>query len=230
MESEMDQVENGSKSEHMRNVPANLLNYGTGQILDGQVTIQTSAATYIDKGEDRHVVSFGNKEMAECQEEFHPNVPRMVAYIAVFDGHDGPNASEYAYKGLLPHILSETEESIRKNKGNKQVVAVNGDKVDSSLDAGIINGFHKAQDRFAKQLDPPTFQDVKKGIKATRFGSKGHLARLLRKPRGKPRGGTTALTLQIVSCNERSGLKRMLVLFLTFLHSFSLVDNLSTAK
>ena len=198
----MDQVENGSKSQHMRNVPANLLNYGTGQLLNNQVTIQTSVATFVDKGEDRHLVSFGNKEMAACQGEFSQSVPRMVAYIGVFDGHDGPNASEYVRKGLLPHILSETEESIRKNKGIKQVVTENGNKVDSALDAGIINGFNKAQDRFAKQLDPPTFQDVKKGTKATRFDSKGHLARLLRKPRAKPRGGTTALTLHIVSCMQ----------------------------
>lgn len=60
----MDQEEgNGEKSEHMKTVPADLWNFGKGELLDGEVTIEISASTYVDKGEDRHVVSFGNKEM-----------------------------------------------------------------------------------------------------------------------------------------------------------------------
>lgn len=130
----------------------------------------------------------------------------MVAYVAVFDGHDGPNASEYAQKGLLSHILSETEDSVRKHKEKKIVVAMNGSKVDSPLEAGIINAFQRAQERFAMKLNPPTFQHVKQGVKATRFDNKGLLARKIKSRKAKPRGGTTALTLQIVSSNGWSRL------------------------
>jgi len=57
----MEQVDNGGKSVHLVNVPAELWSYG--KLIDGQLTIETSAATYIDKKEDRHCVSYGNKEM-----------------------------------------------------------------------------------------------------------------------------------------------------------------------
>lgn len=130
---------------------------------------------------------------AACQQDFDETVPRMVAYVAVFDGHDGANASEYAHRGLLPHILSETEDCHRKNHKKKGGVAMD------PLGEAITNAFHKAQERFAMKLDPPTIQDVKEGVKATRYDNKGHIARHMLKTKKKPRGGTTALTLQIVS-------------------------------
>lgn len=121
----------------------------------------------------------------------------MAAFFGVFDGHDGARAAEYCYKGLLPHILSETQYCMLKH--NKQR---GGSKVKLSLvQTGIINAFHHAQTRFGNKMSPPTFQDVKNGVKATRFDNKGSIARMCGTvPRKrKPRGGTTALTLSIVS-------------------------------
>jgi serine/threonine protein phosphatase PrpC len=119
----------------------------------------------------------------------------MAAFFGVFDGHDGARAAEYCHKGLLPHILSETQYCIDKQRG--------GSKVESStLETGIINAFHYAQTRFGNKMSPPTFQDVENGVKATRFDNKGSIARIMSGtvPRKrKPRGGTTALTLSIVS-------------------------------
>jgi len=136
----------------------------------------------------------------------------MLAYVAVFDGHDGPRASEYCYKGLLPHILSETEDCIQKHRGQKPderlIKAVDGSKVQLPLDAGIINAFHRAQERFGMKLDPPTYQHVKEGVKATRYDNKGPILRLWANQKRKPRGGTTALTLHIVSSNESDCLKK----------------------
>jgi len=62
----MEQAEDGNDSESATkiHVRADLYNYGKGELLDGQLTIDTSAATYTDKGEDRYCVSFGNTEMS----------------------------------------------------------------------------------------------------------------------------------------------------------------------
>ena len=126
----------------------------------------------------------------------------MAAFFAVFDGHDGARAADYVSRGLIYHILSETQESVRNHKNHEEnghVVAMDGSRVESPIDAGIINAFHRAQERFAMKLDPPTSEHVKKGVKATRFNNKGILARTCcARPRRLPRGGTTVLTLHIV--------------------------------
>lgn len=231
MDHEKDEASNGSVQKV--HLSGDLWDYGSRDLMSG-VTIQAAAATFIDKREDRHCVSFGNKEMGkplqcaywvllchaleshiahhstrkeECQlETGSHDAPRMAAYLAVFDGHDGPRASEYCYKGLLPHILSETRDANQKethSTQDKEYEAIDGSKVESPLDAAIINAFHHAQTRFGNGLSPPTFEDVKKGVKATRYGNKGKLARIYSKAkqRRKPNGGTTALTLMIVSNN-----------------------------
>ena len=130
----------------------------------------------------------------------------MVAFIAAFDGHDGQLASEYCHKGLLPHILSETKDCMYKHIDDgpndnlvKTLAHARDAKVQSPLDASIINACHRAQARFGMNLHPPTFEDVKKGVKTTRFDNKGLLSRLAVGRKRKPRGGTTALTLHIVS-------------------------------
>lgn len=116
----------------------------------------------------------------------------MVGYVAVLDGHDGPNASEYCSKGLLPHILAETEYCLRT--GKKKVM--DGSAISCSVDAGIMNAFHRAQARFAANCEPPTFEEVKEN---TTRGDNGLLARMRRIRKPRPRGGTAALTLSLVS-------------------------------
>jgi hypothetical protein len=55
----MEQADDGTQK---MNVPADLWNYGKEALFGGQLLIETSAATYVDKGEDRHCVYYG-KEM-----------------------------------------------------------------------------------------------------------------------------------------------------------------------
>ena len=48
---------------HMVNVPADLLNYGKRELIDGQLLVEASAAAFVDKGEDRHCAYYGHKQM-----------------------------------------------------------------------------------------------------------------------------------------------------------------------
>ena len=56
-------MEDGSESEQLVSVPAELWTYGKSELVCGKLTIETAAATYVDKGEDRHCVYVGTKGM-----------------------------------------------------------------------------------------------------------------------------------------------------------------------
>jgi hypothetical protein len=138
-----------------------------------------------------------------CQKQMDPQVPRMMAFAGVFDGHDGPLASEYIAEGLLPHILSETAECIHMHgsKWLQKVKAVDGTITASALEAGYVNAFHRAEERFAANESPPTLEEVKGGVQATRLDKGGLCSQICPPPRRPVPliGGTTATTLAVVS-------------------------------
>lgn len=46
-------------------VEIRVANYGKKELFDGKLILEVVAATYIDKGEDRHTVYTGSNEMGE---------------------------------------------------------------------------------------------------------------------------------------------------------------------
>jgi hypothetical protein len=76
---------------------------------------------------------------------------------------------------------------------------------DDPLECGFINAYHRAHIRFGSGSDPPTLEDVVKGKKFTRHQQRRGLLGKLRRgatPQTSIKGGTTACSLAIVSCNE----------------------------
>jgi hypothetical protein len=148
-------------------------------------------------------------QTGDCQKR-DDNVPVLVGYTALFDGHDGPACSEYCSQGLLSHILAEISDSYQKtsssnkdrNSQPKMIETVSGDSVSTPIEAGFINAFHQAQTRFANDMPPPTFRDVELGPAATRSKS-SILRQWLRTGKRDIKGGTTACVVSVVS-SQRS--------------------------
>jgi serine/threonine protein phosphatase PrpC len=118
--------------------------------------------------------------------------PALVAFVGLFDGHDGPLASSYCSSGLLQHILIETELSIHSKRNESK------DSKEARLKAAYVLAFHNAQERFSLNRDPPTFEDLKERRATKKERNRGIMRLIDGKDKTPKRGGTTACTLSIV--------------------------------
>ena len=131
--------------------------------------------------------------------------PSLLAFAGVFDGHNGPKASEYCAKGLLPHILLEAESkkpttALRKRRFSPTITDSGAEiRLQEAvqdlppLESIYVRAFHHAHERFGSGMEPP---EMNKAVtKQMSWRS------LLRRKTNQPEvfGGTTACTLSLVS-------------------------------
>ena len=144
-----------------------------------------------------------------CQRSRAALTPQMVAFAGVFDGHDGATAAEYCSQGLLQHVLIETNASIAQRERasigrcSEHSDALHTNSI-SLLEEGYVLAFHKAQEGFASNTAPPTFDDVKRSTRTRRRRRNSGFVRRLFAPKEDRPGGTTACVLSIVRKQHRS--------------------------
>jgi len=147
---------------------------------------------------------FSLSSPVECQTSRAALTPQMVAFAGVFDGHDGATAAEYCSQGLLKHILMETNACIAQRERasigrcSESSISLQTNYV-SLLEEGYALAFHKAQEAFACDSAPPTFDVVKRYARTRRRQRNSGFLRRFFSPKEDRPGGTTACVLSIVS-------------------------------
>jgi len=132
---------------------------------------------------------------------------KLVAFAGVFDGHDGEAASHYCCKGMLHHILAETDRLTHKltettKRGRKKSLSMPLPSSSSKdiniqlLKQGQVNGYTSAQTRFGTGADPPTFADVNDGHVRS---NQSLFGKFFCGTRRSIRGGTTATCISLYS-------------------------------
>lgn len=154
-----------------------------------------------------------HEQLVAAQEESSSkNAPKIVGMAGVFDGHDGGAASEYCSEGIMQHILAEVSDSFHINNDQSPASSsscsiptmMNGVETKSVLEAGLINAFYQAQERFGMKMKPPTLEDFRLGgVDKTRAKRLGALKRMLNAAAPPRRGGTTALVLCLLAEQDK---------------------------
>jgi len=137
-------------------VQVSVQDYGVS--CSSSIRVEAVSATLAWKGEDRHIVHYSN---CVGDDDAQETAFKQVAFVGVFDGHDGPQAAQYCAEGLLPHVLIEMNKELRgKNESPKKACGENVSSWKSHFEPIYCRAFQNAHKQFAETGKPPCLDDV----------------------------------------------------------------------
>eukprot|EP00518_Triparma_eleuthera_P016157 CAMPEP_0197553980 /NCGR_PEP_ID=MMETSP1320-20131121/10308_1 /TAXON_ID=91990 /ORGANISM="Bolidomonas sp., Strain RCC2347" /LENGTH=377 /DNA_ID=CAMNT_0043114821 /DNA_START=548 /DNA_END=1680 /DNA_ORIENTATION=+ len=99
----------------------------------------------------------------------------------VFDGHDGPQMSDYCREHMIPHIIEELKKKEKDESSENSKSSI--------INHSLVAAFEASEARFSKNQAPPTLGQEPAPLPKMSFLKKFATCNFLAQPR---RGGTTA--------------------------------------
>ncbi|GMH93580.1 hypothetical protein TL16_g12669 [Triparma laevis f. inornata] len=106
--------------------------------------VNSAISTASLKGEDRSCFDAGSTPLTTA-------LPTAGLFAGVFDGHDGPDCSEYCRVAMIPHFIS----SLTANKTNATAADKALESPQKLISTSLISSFQDCESNFGKRLPPP---------------------------------------------------------------------------
>ncbi|GMI07097.1 hypothetical protein TrVE_jg4728 [Triparma verrucosa] len=147
--------------------------------------IQSAISTASLKGEDRSC--FDTTTVASA-------LPTVALFAGVFDGHDGPDCSEYCRIGMIPHVTSAL---ITSSPESPTTTKPTQESLRKLINSSLISAFKDCEEHFAKHLPPPALSRASSTSSASSPP-----------PPDPPPASTLSLLKQILLCRCGARLRR----------------------